>query len=303
VTNGRRLFVTSCLLLASALIHREASAFRLPSSGCPDGGIVPSPESSDNDLSIVQFVKEPSIMLHGIVSDAEADLKRCPRDESAWYELVRGEEMLSDYSFGTKGRSKESLARLTAEAVRQIPDSPRIALIDARARPEPRHVADLVVRFPKFAPLQVALANAQLNSGDVDVAAETMRNLKDIASVPGGIETLAAIQLTKGDASAALKTLASKEHWVVDPAGAESELRIGRIFRQHSEIAYQAHLALHHPAAAVQPLLHAAEYGSTAAKELLKNPPPELAKAIAAARRAGKLNAKEREYLKDLRKQ
>jgi hypothetical protein len=174
--------------------------------------------------------------------------------------------------------------------------------VDARARPEPAHVAALVARFPEFAPLRVALANAQLGAGDADAAAKTIATIKDLRLVYGAGETLAAIQLAKGDPAAALKTLANKRLWYAYPeeagAGHEADGRMGRLFRQQAEIAYQAQLALHHPAAALRPILDAAERGSKPAQALLEKPSPELSKDIAAARQRGKLSATDREYLK-----
>jgi hypothetical protein len=177
-----------------------------------------------------------------------------------------------------------------------------MTLVDARARPEPGHVAALVARFPEFGPLRVTLANAQLESGDADAAAKTIAAIKDLKLVYGAGETLAAIQLAKGDPAGALKTLASKRLWYTYPeetvAGSEADGRMGRLPRQRAEVAYQAQLALHRPAAALRPLLDAAERGSKAAQEILKKPDPPLAKAIAAARRSGKLDAVDRDYLR-----
>ncbi len=122
--------------------------------------------------------------------------------------------------------------------------------MDARARPEPGHVAALVARFPEFAPLRVALANAQLAAGDADAAAETIAAIKDLKLVYGAGKTLAAIQLAKGNPAGALRTLANKRLWYSYPeeadAGHEADGRMGRLFRQQAEIAYQAQLALHH---------------------------------------------------------
>jgi hypothetical protein len=291
-----------CVALAAMSIQREANAFRLPTSTCPDAGLARQTEASD-ELNSVDGVKEPDCKLRQIENEDDERLKRCPDDEEAQYELIRAEEMLLDYSATTDEVSLRSLAKWTAEAVHRFPHSPRIALVDARARPEPAHVAALVARFPEFAPLRVALANAQLGAGDADAAAKTIATIKDLRLVYGAGKTLAAIQLAKGDPAAALKTLANKRLWYAYPeeadAGHEADGGMGRLVRQQVEIAYQAQLALHRPAAALRPLLDAAERGSKAAKALLKKPSPELAKAIAAARRAGKLTAFDREYLRE----
>lgn len=297
----RRSLMTACLVLVAMSIHREASALRLPTGTCPDAGPAQQTQAS-NELDQVDAVKEPDCTLKEIEDEADERLKRCPGDEEALYELIRAEEMLLDYSASTDEGSLRSQAKMTAEAVHQFSDSPRIALVDARARPEPGHVAALVARFPEFSPLRVALANAQLAAGDPDAAAETIAAIKDLKLVYGAGETLAAIQLAKGDPARALKTLANKRLWYSYPeeadAGHEADGRMGRLLRQQAEIAYQAQLALHRPAAALRPLLDAAERGSKAAKSLLKKPSPELAKAIAAARRSGKLSVFDREYLK-----
>jgi hypothetical protein len=297
----RRSLVVACLLLAAMSIHREANALRLPTGTCPDAGLVQQTQAS-NELDQVDAVKEPDCTLKEIRNEADERLKRCPGDEEAQYELIRAKEMLLDYSASADEGSLQSLAKWTAEAVHRFPHSPRIALVDARARPEPGHVAALVARFPEFAPLRVALANAQLAAGDADAAAETIAAIKDLKLVYGAGETLAAIQLAKGAPTGALKTLANKRLWYVYPeeaaAGSEADGRMGRLSRQQAEIAYQAQLALHHPAAALRSLFDAAERGSKAAQALLKKPSPELAKAIAAARRSGKLSAIDREYLK-----
>jgi hypothetical protein len=252
------------------------------------------------------MAKEPDCALKQIKRDADERLKRCPDDEEAQYERIRAEEMLLDYPVSSDGRSLQSLGKLTAEAVHQFPNSPRIALVDARARPEPAHVANLVARFPEFVPLRVALANAQLAAGNADAAAATVAAIQDIRSAYGAGEVLAAVQLAKGDPAGALKALANKRLWYAYPdtetAGREADGRIGRLSRQRAEIAYQAQLALHHPAAALEPLIEAAERGSKAARALLKSPDPPLAKAIAAALRRGKLSASDRDYLKELRK-
>jgi len=297
----RRSLMTAFLALATMSIHREANALRLPASTCPDAGLAQQTEASD-ELNSVDGVKEPDCTLKQIENEDDERLKRCPDDEEAQYELIRAGEMLLDYSASTDEVSLRSLSKWTAEAVRRFPDSPRIALVDSRARPEPGHVASLVARFPEFAPLRVALANTQLAAGDADAAAETLAVIKDLKMVYGAGETLAAIQLAKGDPAGALKTLANKRLWYAYPeqaaAGHEADGRMGRRSRQRAEIAYQAQLALHRPATALRSILDAAWAGSKAAKALLRNPSPELAKAIAVARRSGKLSAMDREYLK-----
>ncbi len=299
--HSRHSLMIACLVLAAMSIHREANALRLPAGRCPVAGLAQQTQAS-NELNQVDAVKEPDGNLKQIEDEAEQRLKRCPDDEEAQYELIRAEEMLLDYFASTDEGSLQSQAKMTGEAVHRFPDSPRIALVDARARPEPGHVVALVARFPEFGPLRVALANAQLGSGDADAAAETIATIKDLKLVYGAGETLAAIQLAKGTPAGALKTLANKRLWYSYPeeadAGHEADGRMGRLFRQQAEIAYQAQLALHRPAAALRPLLDAAERGSKAAKALLKRPSPELAKAIAAARRSGKLDEVDREYLR-----
>jgi hypothetical protein len=244
---------------------------------------------------------EPNSSISSTEHLATERLKHCPNEEQAWYERIRGAEMLWDYFPGMDDRPLRRLAEFTAEAVRRVPDSPRIALVDARVRPEPEHVAALVARFPDFVPLRLALAQAQLAAGNVDAAAETMATLKDPKSLPGAVGTLAAIRLAKGDPAGALKALASRDppSLMVRTAGSEAYERICCIDRQRAEVTYQAQLALHRPAAAVRPLLDAAVRGSKAAKALLKKPSRELAKAIAAARRAGKLTPFDREYLRE----
>jgi hypothetical protein len=291
----RRSLVAVCHALALATCPSPGHALEGPFDTCQDAVQTESTEPS-SELNLVSAVMEPRGTLHQLVHEADDLLKRCPNNERLWYELVRGDEMLLEYSLASGQPFMTSLAKLTAEAVRRIPDSPRIALVDARARPEPEHVAALVARFPEFAPLRVALARAQLDSGDVDAAAATMAALKNVKSVSGAVETLAAIRLAKGDPAGALKTLANRA--VRDSVGSEADWWTGRLRRQRAEVAYQAQLALHRPAAALRPLLDAAERGSKAAQELLKKPDPPVAKAIAAARRSGKLNAIDREYLK-----
>jgi len=301
---GRRGLVGACLLLAATVIYREANALRLPTSTCPNAGPAQQTEASD-ELNSVDAVKEPESTLKQTQYEADERLKRCPGDEEAQYELIRAEEMLLDYSVSRDEASLRSLAKWTAEAVYRFPDSPRIALVDARTRPEPGHVAALVARFPEFGPLRVALANAQLAAGDADAALETIEAIKDLKLVYGAGETLAAIQLAKGAPAGALKTLANKRLWYAYPektvAGNEADGRMGRLSRQRAEIAYQSQLALHRPAAALRPLLEAARWGSRAARALLRNPDPPLARAIAGARRRGKLRALDRDLLKELR--
>lgn len=292
----RCILAAACLVLALTMRPSPGRALQGPSGKCPDVGQAEATEPSA-ELDMVSAVKEPRGTLHQLVLEADDMLKRCPNNERLLYELIRGNEMLLEHSLASGQPFMTSLAKLTAEAVRRIPDSPRIALVDARARPEPGHVAALVARFPEFAPLRVALARAQLDSGDVDAAAATMAALKNVKSVSGAVETLAAIRLAKGDPAGALKTLASES--ISNSVGSESDWWIGRLRRQRAEVAYQAKLALHHPAAALRPLLDAAESGSKAAQALLKKPDPQLAKAIVAARRAGKLTPFDREYLRE----
>ena len=297
MTGSRRCgLVAVCLVLVLATCPSPGHALQGPFHKCPDVEQAEVTEHSA-ELNLVSAVEEPHGTLHQLVHEAEDLLQRCPDNERLWYELIRGDEMLLEYSMASGQPVMTSLAKLTAEAVRRIPDSPRIALVDARARPEPGHVAALVARFPEFAPLRVALARAQLDSGDVDAAAATMAALKNVKSVSGAVETLAAIRLAKGDPAGALKTLASES--ISNSVGSESDWWIGRLRRQRAEVAYQAKLALHHPAAALRPLLDAAESGSKAAQALLKKPDPQLAKAIVAARRAGKLTPFDREYLRE----
>ena len=301
IRSCRCSLVVACLVLAmTALTGLDAAGLSYGKFGpCLDAGVAQQTEPS-RGLQHSEAVMEPNSRISGVVRLAAERLQRCPNEEEVWYERIRGEEMLWDYFPGMDDRPLGDLAEITAEAVRRVPDSPRIALVDARVRPEPGHVAALVARFPDFLPLRLALAQAQLASGDVDAAAETMATLKDPKSLPGAVGTLAAIRLAKGDPAGALKALVSRDEdsLSVKTAGSEAYERVCCIDRQRAEVAYQAHLALHHPAAALRPLLDAAERGSKAAKALLKKPSPELAKAIAAARRSGKLRAIDREYLK-----
>ena len=245
-----------------------------------------------------------------IIRDAVERLQGCPTDEASWYELIRAVEMLKEgadfsgryeLSVVISGRKLASLADAADEAVRQVPDSPRIALVDARVRAEPQHAANLLAHFPEFAPLRLALARAQLESGNTEAALETLANIKDIKSLPGTAGTLAAIKLAKGNPVGALQTLASTDiiSECVKVAGYEAYERTGGIDRERSEIRYQAQLALHRPAAALRSLLDAAEMGSEKARAILQKPDSALAKAIAAAKRTGKLNAMDLDYLRE----
>lgn len=274
--------------------------------GCPQ--VEPEQDvSPSTELRLVDMAKEPASAIGWVVDEAVEGIARCPNDEAAWYELVRGIEMKEELSSGRYepavvigGRKLESLAEVTTEAVRRVPSSPRVALVDARARPEPGRVADLVARFPSFAPLRLALARAQLAAGNPEAAEETLMLFAGLKGLPGRTETLAAIKLARGDPSKALEVLADKPEVLSSSktAGSEAYWSTGGIERERYETRYKAQLALHRPGAAVRPLLDAAEHRSKAARALLENPGPQLLEAIAAARRAGKLNAVDREYLK-----
>lgn len=304
------------LAVVLALFHRQTTPAApnpplpcvSPSSihgACPEAAFGQNTAASDV-LQMIDAEKEPSSALAQIIRDAVERLQSCPADEASWYELIRGAEMREEKSSGKfefsviiAGRRLASLADATAEAVHQVPDSPRIALIDARVRAEPQHAATMLARFPEFAPLRLALAHAQLESGNAEAALEALAKIKDVKALPGAIGTLAAAKLAKGDPMGALKVLFIQDRSSLSAkvAGCEAYERTGLIDRERAEVSYQAQLALHHPAAALRPLLDAAELGSIKAQALLKRPDRALAKVIAVARKAGNLNAIDQDYL------
>jgi hypothetical protein len=274
---------------------------------CPDAK--PGQETAPADaLQTVDAVKEPLSALAQIIRDAAESLQKCSNDEASWYELIRAAEMRTEISAAWRfpvteidGKKLGTLADATAEAVRRVPESPRIALIDSRIRPDPARSAALAARFPGFMPLRLSLAQAQLHAGQVDQAAKSLEIIKDLKAVPGAIGTLAAIRLALGDPNAALAVLAQSDtsSMMTTTAGSEAYERTSRLARERAEISFRAQLQLHHPGAALRYLLDAAALGSREAREILGKPDPALAKAIAAARRSGNLSAADQSYLKE----
>jgi len=258
---------------------------------------------------MIDSVKEPASGLGLELMEGERALTSCPRNEEIWYDLVRAWEMLEELRPRPHPRSLQvgdhmltSLAEATAEATRVVPTSPRIALIDARARPDLPRVAEVAARFPGFAPLGLALAQAELAASAPARAAEVFARTKGIKAVPGSAATLARIELALHDPRAALAALATKDapSDEVKTAGSEAYERCGAIPRQRAFVRYQIELALGHPAPAVRALLDAAVLGSSEAEGLLTTLPPALAKALADARRKGKLTRFDKDLLRTL---
>jgi hypothetical protein len=82
-------------------------------------------------------------------------------------------------------------------------------------------------------------------------------------------------------------------------AGSEAYERTSHIPRERAEVSFRAQPQLRYPGAALRHLLDAAALGSQEAQAILEKPGPDLAKAIAAARRSGKLSAIDRSYLRE----
>ena len=273
---------------------------------CPEAG--PGQMTAPADaLQMVEPVKEPSSALAQIIRDAGEMLQRCPNDEASWYELIRAAEMRTEISsewqfpsIEVAGLKLGSLAEAAAEAARRVPESPRIALIDIRARPDTARAAAFAARFSGFEPLRLALAQAQLKAGNANGAAKSLESIHDLKAIPGALGTLAAVKLAQGNPKAALTALAAGDtsSLMARTAGSEACERTPRIPRQRAEISFRAHLQLDRPGAALRPLLDAAELGSEEARAILIKPDPDLARAITAARRSGKLSAIDQSYLR-----
>jgi hypothetical protein len=257
-------------------------------------------------LQMVEAVKEPLSALAQIIREAAERLQGCPTDEASWYELIRAAEMRTEISPAwqfppctVSGKKLSSLAEAAAEAIRRVPESPRIALIDIRAWPDTARAAAFTAHFPGFEPLRLALAQAQLKAGNANEAAKSLESIHGLKAIPGAIGTLAAIRLAQGNPKAALTALTNSDtsSLMTRTAGSEAYERTPRIPRERAEIGFRAQLQLHHHGAALRPLLDAAALGSQQAQTILKKPDPDLAKAIAAARRSGNLNAIDQSYL------
>jgi len=234
-----------------------------------------------NELAASNMAMEPESRRQAIYDRATETVPRCGDSEELAYVRLRAAELLSDRAGGDDARVK-TFRVLAQEVSKQFPASARIATIWARSERSVDRARQAAAIGPQYAPAQVSLANALLDSGDVAGAKRAMDGLKSLAKLDDGFTVLARIRWaegdTKGTIEAANKELKGRDAFGVEPGAADAHA----IARAH-ELLGLAYAKQGKPAPAA-PHLVLAEETSEAARDAIRDASPALRKAIAKAR-------------------
>jgi tetratricopeptide (TPR) repeat protein len=252
-----------------------------PSAGAPASCDVVA-NSLSNELSASSMAMEPEGRRQAIYDRATTAGARCGNSEALAYVRLRASELTTERATSDDPRMK-AFRLLAHELSKQFPASARIATICARSEGSVDRARQAVAIDPRYAPAQVALANALVDSGDVAKAKTVMDGLKGLANLDDGFTVLARVRWAEGDAKgtidAASKELKGRDAIGVEPGGGDAQA----IAKAH-ELLGLAYAKQGKPEKAA-PHLVLVEQTSASAREAIRDASPALQNAIAKARR------------------
>lgn len=209
--------------------HPEASA-RAPAAraGCA--------EATLGALWNAWSAADPRAAVRGAVLSASASLAAGRDDESAWYVLLRGLEMLGEQGPVTVGAAHHRSLLEAAEAQRcAFHGSPRLATVCARADGGVEAARAALQVNPAYAPAQVALGRALLRQGKAAAARAVLEAVDVPERVQGGAAALARARVETGDAERALLA-AARETNAPGPYGVEPSIPDPAVNREVDEV-------------------------------------------------------------------
>lgn len=231
------------------------------------------------------MAKEPESAIGGIYDRATESEAQCPNSEPIAYfrlraaELGRGRPMFDAGKF-----HPEELKDMAAKAALRFPRSARIATARARIVGTVAAAEQAVALDPNYAPAQVALAAALLQSGQAAEARALLERTPHLAATTDGFSVLARAALDMQDVKAARRA-ARMALTGLDPDLVEPDARDPRpVLSAHETLGIIA-LEQKEYSEAARHLLIAAD-NSTQAAQLLANANPAFQKAIRRARRS-----------------
>lgn len=237
--------------------------------------------SLSNELSASNMAMEPEGRRQAIYDRATAAAERCGSSEALAYVRLRAAELNTERVAGDDARVK-AFRVLAQEFSKQFPASARIATIFARSEGSVDRARQAVAIDPRYAPAQVALANALIDSGDVAKAKTVMQGLKSLTNLDDGFTVLARVRWAEGDAKGTIEA-ANKELKGRDAIGVEPGSGDVRAIAKAHELLGLAYAKQGKPEKAA-PHLVLAEELSAAAREAIRDASPALRKAITKAR-------------------
>jgi len=235
----------------------------------------------ESALELVQFNKEPEDGLRSIYSDATRATQECPEMEGLAYVRVRTAELGRGALIGLLPPDAPlELRELAAAAVERFPKSARILTVEARVSGNAEVARRAVAADPKYPPARVALADILVQSGDWRSAETILANTPRLNATNDGLVVWALVKLEKGDARGALakanQALTGQHEEPIEP-----DARDPRPMMRAHAVAARAALALRRFNDAA---LHLGQANpqDPLVREMVQDPPPQLAKALRA---------------------
>jgi tetratricopeptide (TPR) repeat protein len=237
--------------------------------------------SLSNDLFASSMAMEPEGRRQAIYDRATETAPRCANSEALAYVRLRAAELTTERAASDDARVK-AYRVLAQDLSKQFPASARIATIWAHSEGSVDRARRAVALDPGYAPAQVALANALLDSGDVPQAKKVIEGVMSLAKLDDGFTVLARVRWAEGDVKgtieAAGKELKGRDAIGLEPGGGDGPA----VVKAH-ELLGLAYAKQGKPDKAA-PHLVLAEDTSAAAREAIRDASPALRKALAKAR-------------------
>jgi tetratricopeptide (TPR) repeat protein len=229
-------------------------------------------------LTQIMLVADPTGWLRSVYNSAQASVVECPDSESVWYALLRSAEILGAEKVRISRTEVMEYRKAVESAWNQIPHSARIATIRARLLGTVESAESAVSLDPRYAPAHIALARAQLTTGNTSGAQETMRYLAHDRS-PGVHVLLARIEFAQGNYKGAIEQVKRERSMTpnpVEPMILPDEVAV----RDSEEVAGLSYLQLGNYHRAAIFLVSATVRGSESGVRSLNNADPRLLNAL-----------------------
>jgi hypothetical protein len=195
-------------------------------------------------LRIAFCAPDPRAATRQAVFAAGTALAAGPDEESAWYALLRGLEMLNDAGpvriIGARHASLLDAAEVQAH---RFQGSPRLATLRARLAGGAAAARAALIVNPAYGPAQVALGRALLREGSRAAARALLEGVEQPERIQGGAVALARARVETNDPGQALLA-AARETNAPGLAAMEPSIIDAAIDREVHEIGGLARLAL-----------------------------------------------------------
>jgi hypothetical protein len=219
-------------------------------------------------LRNVAYAQDQSGAFHGLFEQSYALFQLCPDSEPIAYALARSTELgFARLPIEIDGLRMTSAVEIVAQLAVRHTRSARIATIHARQLSTVESADAALAIDPSYAPAKLALAAAKTGAGQPKAALTILKDIKNVATLPGFHTVRARSLLADGDSSAAANEARSdiNGHWAepIEP------LLMLAVRRDAEETLGRALLATGKRAQATRHLRVAAGLGSHSAEDAI----------------------------------